>query len=212
MSVFSPDSLAARLLAAQDRTRVIRHRFRRGEAVFRQGDPASAIFVVETGRVRLARVLAHGVSLPLHVAEAGDSFAEASLSAAHYHCDAVAEADSVVLALPKADLLAALSNNPAHALAVAKALASQVRDLRARLELRNVRPATARVLSWLRLHAAGDPPRVPLARSWTLVAEELGLTREALYRALAKLERQELIRRERGLVCLRGSAGQLSPK
>jgi CRP-like cAMP-binding protein len=149
MSVFSPDSLAARLLTALDRTRVIRHGFHRGEAVFRQGDPASAVFVVETGRVRLARVLAHGASLPLHVAEAGDSFAEASLSAAHYHCDAVAEVDSVVLALPKADLLAALSKNPAHAVAVAKALATQVRDLRTRLELRNVRPATARVLSWL---------------------------------------------------------------
>jgi CRP/FNR family transcriptional regulator, dissimilatory nitrate respiration regulator len=53
---------------------------------------------------------------------------------------------------------------------------------------------------------------VPLARSWTLVAEELGLTREAVYRALAKLERQALIRREPGWVCLHGSAGQLCDK
>jgi CRP-like cAMP-binding protein len=202
MSTFSPDSLAARLLAAVHPTRVIRHRFSRGETVFRQGDPASAIFVVETGGIRLVRTLAHGVSLVLHIAQAGDSFAEASLSAAHYHCDAVAEAASTVLALPKADLLAALSNDPAQALAVTKALASQVRDLRARLELRNVRPATERVLAWLRLHASGDPPRVPLTRSWTLIADELGLTREALYRALAKLERQKMIGRDHELVRL----------
>ena len=170
--------------------------------MFRQGDSASAIFVVETGRIRLARVLAHGVSLVVHIAQAGETFAEASLSAARYHCDAIAEDHSTVLAVPKADLLAALSNDPSQALAVAKALASQVRDLRARLELRNVRPATERVLTWLRLHASGDPPRVPQTRPWTQVADELGLTREALYRALAKLEQQKMIGRDDKVVRL----------
>src|ERR1700681_3317191 len=98
-SVFSPDSLAARLLAAVHQSRVTRHRIGRGAAVFRQGDPAAAVFLVETGQVRLVRFLADATPLVLHVAAAGDSFAEASLSAAHYHCDAVAETDAVVLAL-----------------------------------------------------------------------------------------------------------------
>jgi len=202
MSAFSPDSLAARLLAALHQSRVTRHRVGRGAAVFRQGDPAAAVFLVETGRVRLVRVLADGVPLVLYVAETGESFAEASLSAAYYHCDAVAETDAVVLALPKADLLAALAADPAECLALALALAAQVRDLRARLELRNIRSATARVLAWLRLHASGNPPLVPLRRAWTQVADELGLTREAVYRALALLERQGRVSRGPGVVCL----------
>jgi CRP-like cAMP-binding protein len=107
------------------------------------------------------------------------------LSAAHYHCDAVAETEAIVLALPNADLLAILATVPAKCLALALALAAQVRDLRARLELRNIRSATARVLAWLRLHASGNPPRVIIRRSWTEVADELGLTREAVYRTLA---------------------------
>jgi CRP-like cAMP-binding protein len=202
MSDLSPDSLAARLLAALHQSRVARYRVSRGVAVFHQGDPAAAVFLVETGRVQLVRVLADGLPLVLYVAEAGDSFAEASLSAAQYHCDAVAETDAIVLALPKADLLAALAADPAKCLALALALAAQVRDLRARLELRNIRSATARVLAWLRLHASGNPPSVLTHRSWTQVADELGLTREAVYRALATLERHKRIIRGPGLVCL----------
>ena len=196
MFAFAPDSLAAHLLAALHQSRVVRYQVSRGAAVFRQGDPADAVFLVETGRVRLVRVLADGTSLVLYVAEAGESFAEASLSAAHYHCDAEAETDAVVLALPKADLLSALATDPAECLALALALAAQVRDLRARLELRNIRSATERVLAWLRLHASGNPPRMPIRRSWTQVAEELGLTREVVYRALAMLDRQGRISRD----------------
>ena len=160
------------------------------------------MFLIETGRVRLARVLADGTPLILYVAAAGESFAEASLSAAHYHCDAIAETDAAVLALPKADLLSALAADPAECLALALALAAQVRDLRARLELRNIRSANARVLAWLRLHASGNPPSVPMHRSWTQVADELGLTREVVYRALAMLERQKLIDRGADFVSL----------
>jgi CRP-like cAMP-binding protein len=202
MSALPPDSLAARLLAAIPPPRAARHIIARGAHVFRQGDRASAVYVVESGRVRLIRTAADGARLVLQVAEAGDSFAEGALSSARYHCDAVAETDSVVLALPKPELLAVLEANPAECLVVVLALASQLRDLRARLELRNIRSSTERVLAWLRLNASGNPPRVALQRSWTLIADELGLTREAVYRALAALERDGRILRNAGTVCL----------
>jgi CRP-like cAMP-binding protein len=202
MTAFSPGSMAARLLAVLDQSRVTRHRFSRGATIFRQGDRATALFLIETGRVRLVRVLADGTALNMYVAQAGESFAEASLSAVHYHCDAIAEVDTAVLALPKADLLSALAADPAECLMLALTLATQVRDLRARLELRNIRSASARVLAWLCLHASGNPPSVPMHRSWTQVADEVGLTREVVYRALATLERQKRIRREPGFVNL----------
>ncbi len=107
-----------------------------------------------------------------------------------------------MLALPKADLLSALATDPAECLALALVLAGQVRDLRAKLELRNIRSATDRLLTWLRLHASGNPPSVPMHRSWTQVADELGLTREVIYRALAKLECQKRINRRPGFVQL----------
>ncbi len=202
MKGFAADNLAACLLRAVPPSRVGRLRVGRGAAVFRQDDTASAIYVVERGRVRLARALADGTALVLQVAEPGQSFAEAALSAARYHCDATAEVDSAVLRLPKQDLLAALAADPAESLAITLALAAQVRDLRARLELRNIRPATERVLAWLRLRAAGEPASVTVGRSWTLIAGELGLSREAVYRALATLERERRIARSPGRIRL----------
>lgn len=171
-----------------------------GESLFRQGDPATALYRVVTGRIRLVRHLEDGASLVVWVARAGDTFAEAALFAEQYHCDAVAEAPSVVAPVPKARLRARLEADPVQCLDFARDLAAQVRDLRARLEIRNIRSAGERVLAWLRLQAKGDPPRVTLDRPWTHIASEIGLTSEATYRALGALERSGRIVRRPGTV------------
>jgi CRP-like cAMP-binding protein len=181
---------------------VTRRRLAAGEAVFRQGDAASAMHLVESGRVRLVRHLGDGSAVVLHVARKGDSFAEAALFADAYHCDAVAETGSRIVSLPKTLLLESLAMRPDAALDLARLLASQVRELRTRLELRNVRSAPGRVLAWLRLQASGNPPQVRPDRPWAGIASEIGLTQEAVYRALASLERCGRIRRNRGEVVL----------
>ncbi|HYG88658.1 MAG TPA: Crp/Fnr family transcriptional regulator [Azospirillum sp.] len=169
--------------------RLIRRRLEAGEALFRQGDPTTAIYVVDSGRVRLVRWLEDGASVALHVAKAGETCAEAALWADVYHCDCIAEVPSAITAVPKPDLLAALEADPQSALSLTRALAVQVRDLRTQVELRNIRSAPERILAWLRLRAAGDPPGVTLDRPWTEIAAEIGLTHEAIYRALAALQR-----------------------
>ena len=187
-------------LVASDR--LVTRRVAAGEAVFRQGDATVAVYRVEQGRVRLVRHLEDGSSVALHVARAGDGFAEAALFSEIYHCDAVAEVDAVLTQAPKADLLAALEADSRASLAFARMLATQVRDLRARLELRNIRAAPERILAWLKLQASGTPPMVRLDRPWTEIAAEIGLTHEAIYRALAALERDGRIERAAGLVLL----------
>ena len=190
----------ARLLAALPMSTVRRHRFGRDATVFRQGDAATAVFIVESGRIRLERAMADGSCITLHVACAGDSFAEASLSATHYHCDAVAEDESLVLALPKSELLAALTVDSVRCLDLTLALAGHVRDLRARLELRNIRSATARIMAWFGLQATDARSPITIGRPWNRIADELGLSKEAMYRALAELERRGRIRRTPGQV------------
>lgn len=180
-----------------------------GEALFRQGDPTVAVFHVGRGRVRLVRHLEDGSSVTLHVARAGESFAEAALWAEAYHCDGVAETPSEVTVIPKPDLLAALEDNPQAALALARGLAAHVRDLRSRLELRNIRSAPERVVAWLRLQVSGDPPMLRLDRPWTEIAAEIGLTHEAIYRALAVLERTGRLVREDGVVTLSAGSGTI---
>jgi CRP-like cAMP-binding protein len=179
---------------ASDRARA--RRYAAGAAVFRQGDRARGAFYVAVGRVALVRTLADGARVTLFAAAAGDTFAEASLFGDAYHCDALVLEDAVVVDIPKADLHSRLADDPAGAAALARTLAAQVRDLRARLELRNIKSARERVLAWLRLNAAGDPPVVVAQPTWLAVASEIGLTHEALYRALARLADDGAIARD----------------
>lgn len=132
---------AATWISLLEPNRVGRQRLKAGETLFRQDDPATAIYLVVAGRVRLVRHLEDGSSVVLHVARSSETFAEAALFADHYHCDAVAEATSEVSVIPKAGLLTVLETDP------------QARDLRARLELRNIRTAPDRIVAWLRLQA-----------------------------------------------------------
>jgi len=167
----------------------------KGEFLFRQQQPTAAIFVVISGRIRLFRDLPDGSSVTLHVARIGESFAEAALFANHYHCHAQAEVDSSVMRLDTKRLLNTMVANKELAMQLSQVLAAQVRDLRAMLSLRDIRSANERVLAWLRLKARGEQMEVIIDRSWTGISEELGLTKEAVYRSLARLQSEGLIER-----------------
>jgi CRP-like cAMP-binding protein len=143
------------------------------------------------------RHLADGSAVTLHVAREGDGLAEAALFAGQYHCDAVAEIDSTVAVIAKAPLLAALRGNAEASLAFAADLSRQVRGLRWQLELRNIRSAQERLLAWLHLQADASGS-IALDRPWTVIAPELGLSHEAIYRALARLQAERRLRRRRG--------------
>jgi CRP-like cAMP-binding protein len=172
----------------------------RGDALFRQGDDAVAIFRVTRGRLRLERRTLDGRLVVLHTARAGELFAEAALFAGAYHCDAVAVTDAAVEIYDKAALLADLGASAAAGGLVAT-MARQLQEARGRLELRNVRSARERVLLWLDLRA--DPAGVIAAEGELQdIAAELGLTREALYRTMAALERDGLIAREGARIVL----------
>jgi CRP-like cAMP-binding protein len=174
-----------------------------GEMLFASGDPVRSLFVMESGRLRLLRHTAHGAALVLHVAQAGESFAEASLFSPTYHCDAFAEISSIVIAYPKRALLGALRGDPEAAVTLVEHLAQQVQALRGRIELLNVKSARDRVLGYLHSRLGASATAVELDRSWKAIAGEIGLTHEAVYRALAELERDGLIERDGNTVALR---------
>ncbi len=178
-----------------------------GGYLFRQGDTARAVFVLETGRLALVRDAADGRRLVLHVARAGDSLAEAALFAEAYHCDALAEMASRVAVLPTKALGAALAREPDLAREIMARLARQVQALRARLEVRNIKSARERVWRMLWLAAGGQANTVIFERPLKDLAAEIGLTHEAFYRALAELESSGAIRRARRRIkLLRGAA------
>ena len=174
-----------------------------GEMLFTTGDPVRSLFIVEEGRLRLLRHTADGATLTLHVARAGEAFAEASLFSRTYHCDAVADVRSTMTPYPKRALLSALREDSVAALALTDHLARQVQTLRGQVELLNIKSARDRVLAYLHNQLSASARRLEPERTWKTIATEIGLTHEAVYRALAELERDGLIERDEKAVVLR---------
>ena len=189
-------------LPAAVRAAAIDRRLKAGESLFRLGDKTTGVCEIVAGRVRLARVDRGGHEIVLHVAGPGETIAEASLFAGHYHCDAIASTNAIVRIYPKTAVLAAFKQNPAAAQAFTATLARQVMKLRTRIEQRNIRSARERVRHYLALNAGADGRTVELASTLKDIAAELGLTHEALYRTLAALARSGTIKRGKGKIVL----------
>jgi CRP-like cAMP-binding protein len=183
----------------------VERRLKAGESVFQRGDRSTGLYEVVKGRVRLARVDRSGREAILHVAVQGDTMAEASLFSPTYHCDAIAMTDAIVHRYPKGALLTEFERNPRAARAFMAMLARQVMTQRTRLEQRNIHSAHDRIRHYLTANAAEDGRTVVLRGTLKELAGELGLTHEALYRALADMAAKGEIERLKGTIRLIGS-------
>jgi CRP/FNR family transcriptional regulator, dissimilatory nitrate respiration regulator len=174
-----------------------------GEALFRQGDRAFAIFEIVRGRMRLIRHTVDSHEVVLHTARPGELFAEAALFAGTYHCDALAAVVSRVRVYPKRQLLAAFRANPLLAERFMEVLSREIHTLRSRLEERNIRSARKRLLHHVALAARQNDRTMPLEGTLMNLAAEIGVTHEVLYRTLSRLEREGLISKSRFGITLR---------
>ncbi len=166
----------------------------RDEPLFRQGEPAAAVFLIASGRLRMIWHLASGDRITIHTGRAGELFAEGSLFSDVYQCDAIAAKPTRVRICSKAEMLAAIGNSPSTMLSLLEQVTHSLHYARAMRELRNIRSADDRVLQHLHLSALKDGA-VVFDRPLLEVAEDLGLTHEAYYRSLATLARAGAIKR-----------------
>src|SRR6266852_1344157 len=176
-----------------------------GEALFRMGNQTRGIYEVLRGQVQMVRVDLSGRQVVLYAAAAGEIFAEAALFSPVYHCDAVTTTGATVRLYPKEKVLAEFRKNPQAAEAFMAILARQIMSLRTRIERRNIRSARERVRHFLALNTGADGRTVLLRGTLKDLAAELGLTHEALYRALASLAANGEIKRFKTKILLQKS-------
>lgn len=189
-------------MPASVRAAAIERKLKAGETLFRLGNKSVGFYEVLAGRVRMVRVDRAGHEVILHVAEPGETLAEASLFSPNYHCDAIANIDVVVRVYPKLAVLAAFDQDARAARAFTATLARQIMKLRTRIEQRNIRSARERVRHYLAVGAGTDGRSVVLPGTLKDLAAELGLTHETLYRTRASLERAGEIKRTKGKIVL----------
>lgn len=156
--------------------------------LFRRGDATRCVYGIVQGQARLRRYTVEGTALTVHRAFAGDFFAEAALFSDVYHCDGDVLAGTHMARFPKSALQDLMQKDPAFAAAFSHHLASQVQRLRSTLELRTIRSAEDRVMAALSLRLSEGQTRLELNGTWKDFAGEIGLTHEALYRALRRLQ------------------------
>lgn len=182
----------------------------RGDFLFRVGDRARGLVAVRDGALELVRTSPEGRRLVLHRAGPGDTFAEASLFETHHHCEAVAVAPSKVTLYPASDLRRATQADPSLGWRIAAHLAARLVAERARAERLALPHAADRILDVLHARPPEPDGSRRLDRSWKAIAAELGLSHEATYRALARLERAGRLRRDgRGRVHLSASTSEM---
>ena len=110
--------------------------------------------------------------------------AEASLDQPEYHCDAVAATDATVLSIPRQAFRRAL-DDPAFRLVWMSHLSHELRRMRAQAERLSLKTAEGRIVHYI--ETEGRDGSLVLEYTKKEWAAEIGLTHEALYRALARM-------------------------
>ncbi|PYN97806.1 MAG: Crp/Fnr family transcriptional regulator [Candidatus Rokuibacteriota bacterium] len=163
--------------------------FSKRATVFTEGEPATGLWVVLAGSVRLVRMSARGREQVLHTESAGATLAEVPLfDGGGYVATAVAADEARLLFVPRQTLLALCRRHPSVALGVIAVLARRVRTFAALIEDLALRDVTARLARFILAEArrAGRDV-VELTGTRDDVAARLGTVRELISRSLAQL-------------------------
>lgn len=150
-----------------------------------RGDRPKAMYFVLGGEIRLVRQSSSGGEIVLQRSRQG-FLAEASFDQRAYHCDAVAVIPTELLAIPRNQFSDALDDATFRQQWI-RHLARELRRVRAQAERLSLKTARERILHFI--ETEGESGSIALTQSKKDWAAELGLTHEALYRALAHLQR-----------------------
>lgn len=172
----------------------------RGALLFETGRRPASMHFVSDGEVVLQRLGEDGELVVLQRTRHG-FVGEASLQSERYHCDAVAVTDATVTRIPRQALLDALRSDAAFALRWIGMLNQEVRRLRQQCERLSLHTVEARLLHLVRTE--GGATGLPLGAGLKMLAREIGVTHEALYRSVAALSKRGLLVREEGRLRLR---------
>ena len=163
------------------------------DRVFLAGSMPVWMFYVISGEVTLERNGMHGEPVVLQRTRQG-FISEASLKVARYHCDAVAISDTHVIKVPVKALTQSLDQDPAFASRWINMLNSEVRRLRLHLERLNMKSIRDRLIHLI--ETEGKDGQFPIPSGLKTLAGELGVTHEALYRAIAALQSEGILKKE----------------
>jgi CRP-like cAMP-binding protein len=158
--------------------------------LFRQGDPATAFFIVIDGWVKLYRITLSGEEAVIHIFTRGDSFAEAvAFTGARYPATAEAVSQARIVRIPADHIIRCIRESPDIALAMIASTSQHLHHLVTQVEQLKAQSGVQRVAEFLASHCPSDQRSCVIALPYdkVLIAARLGIKPESLSRAFAKL-------------------------
>jgi CRP-like cAMP-binding protein len=161
-----------------------------GNALFQQGEPATTLFIVVRGWIKLYRVTPAGDETVLHVLSKGDSFAEAvAFTGGCYPAAASAATASRVILIPAHHVMSCIREAPDIAFAMIASTSQHLHRLVQRVEQLSAQSGLQRVAEFLVALCPNLNGRCTISLPYdkSLIAGRLGLKPETLSRVFVKL-------------------------
>jgi CRP-like cAMP-binding protein len=173
---------------------------RRRDVVYLPGDPGTAVYFVNGGRVKVSKVTRDGKALTLNYCGPGEIFGEICLVDGGPRGE-MAEAieNSMITQLERPDFEKLLSNHPSLGLGMTRLLATRRRDLENKIEalvFRDVTSKLAELLLQLSTEYGVDDSRgtlLALKITHQELANLIGSTRETVSLTLSQFKKKKLI-------------------
>jgi CRP/FNR family transcriptional regulator, cyclic AMP receptor protein len=179
-----------------------------GTVIQLEGDPAEAMYVVVSGRVKIARIAAGGREQVLYVVGPGAHFNTVAIFDGGT-CPANAEviADADLLQLPGDQLRQAVEAHPDLSLSLLREFTGRLRHLISLVDDLALHSVQGRLASLLltQAEAAARGEAYPLTQAE--IAARIGTVREMVGRTLRSFEGAGLIRQDRGAIVVVDRAG-----
>ena len=176
---------------------VIKRRFKRGEALVKQGQKSNALFILLTGRARVMTSDSRGREVILATLDQGDYLGEMSIIDNEPHSATVrAEVATDVLMLGRAEFARCLTENASMSLVVMRGLVKRLRHADRKIESLALLDVYGRVAHALLDFAVADAQGQLLVKdkiSRQDLAKMVGASREMVSRVMKDLEERGFI-------------------
>ncbi len=160
------------------------------QTLFRQGDPATAFFIVIDGWVKLYRITLSGEETVIRILTKGDGFAEAvAFTGGRYPATAEAVTEARIVRIPADHIVRCIRESPDIALAMIASTSLHLHHLVQQVEQLKAQSGVQRVAEFLASMAPVNHGSCVIALPYdkVLIAARLGIKPESLSRAFAKL-------------------------
>ncbi len=160
------------------------------EWIARQGDPATAFFIIIDGWVKIYRSAPSGDDTVIEIMTKGESFAEAvAFTGNRYFSTAEAVTEARVGRIPADHIVRCIRQSPDIALAMVASISTHLHHLVQQVEQLKAQSGVQRVAEFLASLSPAEQGQCSVALPYDkiLIAGRLGLTPESLSRAFARL-------------------------